>query len=207
MSIPRRMRSRYRPSKGRPSYPAGAGEAWRPALQRLHHQGVGVVRAARDGDVPGGPPACTFWRLSGALAGGGRRKRAWCPRGLADSARFWLARGGKDRHLCPAATKVLDETIMVLKSALAKARLGNEERLDAIGRLNPRALQRERQPTGPSLAESATEEMRRSADFGGRSVFGWELLAPRRATLAAGMRILVAYTSTGSVGRADRDGH
>jgi uncharacterized protein len=45
-----------------------------------------------------------------------------------------LAHGGKGWHPYPVPTKILDETIVVLKSALAGAKLGNEERLDAIRR-------------------------------------------------------------------------
>ena len=93
---------------------------------------------------------------------------------FADPARFSLAHGGKDRHPYPVPTLVLDRTISVLKSAVAKARLGNEERLDALRRLDDQTRQLERHATGPSLAAFVDEEHRRSPSFGGRSVFGWE---------------------------------
>jgi len=91
-----------------------------------------------------------------------------------DPARFSLAHGGKDRHPYPVPIKVYDQTIEVLKSAIANAKLGNEERLDAIHRLDRQTRRLERQATGPLLPEFIDEEMRRSHDYGGRSVFGWE---------------------------------
>ena len=93
---------------------------------------------------------------------------------FADPARFSLAHGGKDRHPFPVPTKVYDETIEVMRTAMTKARLGNEERLEAIRRLDAQSRQLERTATGPSLPQFLDEERRRSADYGGRSVFGWE---------------------------------
>jgi uncharacterized protein len=93
---------------------------------------------------------------------------------FADPARFSLSHGGKDRHPYPVPTKVYDKTIAVLKSAVARAKLGNEERLGAIRRLDGQARQLERDATGPTLREFIDEERRRSHDYAGRSVFGWE---------------------------------
>ena len=67
-----------------------------------------------------------------------------------DPARFSLAHGGKDRHPYPVPTRVYDRTITVMKSAVRKARLGNEEELAAIQRLDDQARQLERTVTGPS---------------------------------------------------------
>jgi len=91
-----------------------------------------------------------------------------------DPARFSLAHGGKDRHPFPVPTRVYDQTIEVLKTAVTKARLGNEERLEAIRRLDRQARTLERTASGPSVPALFAEERRRSADYGGRSVFGWE---------------------------------
>jgi len=93
---------------------------------------------------------------------------------FADPARFSLVHGGKDRHPYPVPTKVYDRTIAVLKSAIAGAKLGNDERLDAIRRLDAEARRLERHTTGPTLPVFVAEERRRSHDLGGRSVFGWE---------------------------------
>jgi hypothetical protein len=91
-----------------------------------------------------------------------------------DPARFSLAHGGKDRHPYPVATHVLDRTIAVMKSAVLKAKLGNEEELAAIQRLDEQARRLERTVTGPSLPVVIAEERARSHEYGGRSVFGWE---------------------------------
>jgi hypothetical protein len=91
-----------------------------------------------------------------------------------DPARFSLAHGGKDRHPFPVPTKVYDQTIAVLKSAVAKAKLGNDDRLAALRRLDVQARRLERSVSGPSLPEFLDEERGRSHDYGGRSVFGWE---------------------------------
>jgi hypothetical protein len=102
---------------------------------------------------------------------------------FADPARFSLAHGGKDRHPFPVPTRVLDETISVLKSAVDKAKLGQDEKLGAIRRLDDQARRLEGQVGGPSLEAYVAEESGRSHEYGGRSVFGWE--APQaRARLA-----------------------
>jgi len=93
---------------------------------------------------------------------------------FSDPARFSLAHGGKDRHPFPVPLKVYDQTIDVLKSAVRKAKLGREDELAAIRRLDAQARQAERHATGPSLDAFVAEERRRSHDYGGRSVFGWE---------------------------------
>jgi hypothetical protein len=91
-----------------------------------------------------------------------------------DPGRFSLAHGGKDRHPFPVPTKVYDETIRVLKSAVEKAKLGNTEVLAALKRLDDQARQLERTATGPSFDVHVASERERSADLGGQSVFGWE---------------------------------
>ncbi|TBC23709.1 DUF763 domain-containing protein [Rhizobium ruizarguesonis] len=93
---------------------------------------------------------------------------------FSDPARFSIAHGGKDRHPFPVPLKVYDETIAVMKSAVQKGRLGREEELQALKRLDDQSRQMERYVTGPDLKEFIAGEFRQSADFGGRSVFGWE---------------------------------
>jgi uncharacterized protein len=96
------------------------------------------------------------------------------PYRFSDPARFSFAHGGKDRHPFPVPLKVYDETIRVLKSALHQARLGHEEELGALRRLDEEARKLERFATGPSIEELTAQEMERSHSYGGRSVFGWE---------------------------------
>jgi hypothetical protein len=93
---------------------------------------------------------------------------------FSDPGRFSLAHGGKDRHPFPVPLKVYDETIGVLKSAVQKARLGREEEIGALRRLDDQSRQVERYVTGPSLKEIAAGEFDQSHLLGGRSVFGWE---------------------------------
>jgi uncharacterized protein len=93
---------------------------------------------------------------------------------FADPARFSLAHGGKDRHPYPVPMLVYDQTIAVLRAAIGRARLGQDERLDAIRRLDAEARRLERTAGGPSLAAHVAEERARSHALGGRSVFGRE---------------------------------
>jgi hypothetical protein len=93
---------------------------------------------------------------------------------FSDPARFSIAHGGKDRHPFPVPTKVFDETINVMKAAVAKAKLGRQEEMGALSRLDTQARHLERYATGPSLKEIVAGEFDRSHLFGGRSVFGWE---------------------------------
>jgi hypothetical protein len=93
---------------------------------------------------------------------------------FADPARFSLANGGKDRQPYPVTTAVYDRTIAVLRAAVGRARLGGEERLAAIRRLDEQARRLERRATGPGLEAFVAEERRRSHEYAGRSVFGRE---------------------------------
>jgi len=92
-----------------------------------------------------------------------------------DPARFSFAHGGKDRHPYPVPVKVYDETIRVLKSAVQKAKLGRDEEMSALKRLDDQARQLERTASGPSFEAFVEHERQRSSALGGRSVFGWEV--------------------------------
>src|SRR3978361_820332 len=91
-----------------------------------------------------------------------------------DPARFSLAHGGKDRHPYPVPIKVYDETIRVLKSVVQQAKLGRDEEMQALKRLDDQARQLERTATGPSFDAFVASERNRSPSLDGRSVFGWE---------------------------------
>lgn len=93
---------------------------------------------------------------------------------FSDPARFSFAHGGKDRHPFPVPLKVYDETIGVLKSAISKAKLGREEELSAIKRLDDQAKQMEATASGPPFEAIVANEFESSHAFEGRSVFGWE---------------------------------
>jgi uncharacterized protein len=93
---------------------------------------------------------------------------------FSDPARFSLAHGGKDRHPYPVPTRVYDRTIAVMKEAVAAAKLGQDEKLAAIRRLDEQARRLEANATGLSVEALIAEERGRSHALGGRSVFGWE---------------------------------
>jgi hypothetical protein len=103
-----------------------------------------------------------------------------------DPARFSLAHGGKDRHPYPVPLKVFDETIRVMKSAVVKAKLGQDEETQALKRLDSQARRLEATARGPSLESFMATERAASPGLDGRSVFGWEreiaLKAARKIT-------------------------
>jgi hypothetical protein len=105
-----------------------------------------------------------------------------------DPARFSLAHGGKDRHPFPVPTRVYDETIRVLKAAVGNAKLGREEQLAAIRRLDEQAQRLERHASGPAVDALIAEEFRQSHRYGGRSVFGWEPAPAPAARAGNGLR-------------------
>ena len=93
---------------------------------------------------------------------------------FSDPARFSLAHGGKDGHPFPVPLKVYDKTITLLKSAVQQAKLGHDEKLSAIRRLDEQARRLEHHATGPTLDAHLAEERARSHEYGGMSVFGAE---------------------------------
>src|SRR5215471_1764053 len=96
------------------------------------------------------------------------------PYRFADPARFSLAHGGKDRHPFPVPITVYDQTIRVLKGAIQNAKLGREEEMQAIKRLDAQARRLERTAAGLGFAQLVDRERQSSHANGGRSVFGWE---------------------------------
>ena len=103
---------------------------------------------------------------------------------FSDPARFSLAHGGKDRHPFPVPIKVYDETIRLLRSAVDNAKLGREDALFALQKLDAESRRLERVADGPAFDDFISDEFARSPDYGGRSVFGWE----PRATAGVGRR-------------------
>jgi uncharacterized protein len=101
------------------------------------------------------------------------------PYRFSDPARFSFAHGGKDGHPFPVPIRVYDQTIEIIKSAVLKAKLGREEELAALKRLDDQSRLLERTASGPPVEALIKEERRRSHAYGGRTVFGWE--QPHRA--------------------------
>jgi hypothetical protein len=87
-----------------------------------------------------------------------------------DPARFALAHGGKDGHPFPVPLKIYDETIAVLKRAVTSARLGRNETLEAIRRLDEQARRVDEVVAGPCLAEYIAVEREHSQAYAGRTV-------------------------------------
>jgi hypothetical protein len=95
------------------------------------------------------------------------------PSRFSDPARFSMAHGGKDGHPFPVPLKVYDQTIRVLKQAVAAASIGNDDRLAAIARLDAQARWLERvADAGPEFDALVSEQRLRSHQYGGRTVFG-----------------------------------
>ena len=97
------------------------------------------------------------------------------PSRFEDPARFSFAHGGKDGHPFPVPTKVYDETIGVLQTAIQKAKLGLNEKNDAIRRLSKIAQQAEENfMPNANFDQLIEKERKESWKYGGRTVFGKE---------------------------------
>jgi hypothetical protein len=69
--------------------------------------------------------------------------------------------------------KVYDQTLRVLKQAVASASLGRDDKLAALRRLDAQARWLERTTiSGPGFDEWTAGERARSPQYGGRTVFG-----------------------------------
>jgi len=95
------------------------------------------------------------------------------PSRFKDPARFSFAHGGKDGHPFPVPTKVYDETIGVLQTAIYKAKLGNTEKNEAIKRLTNVAQHAEKDFTPNADFDKVIEKERADSwRYGGRTVMG-----------------------------------
>ena len=89
-----------------------------------------------------------------------------------DPARFSLAHGGKDGHPFPVPLRVYDETLRVLRRAVRAARLGQDEQLAAIRRLDAQARRLEAAAAGrgPSFDAFLAAERAAGPALGGRTI-------------------------------------
>jgi hypothetical protein len=95
------------------------------------------------------------------------------PYRFADPARFSLAHGGKDGHPFPVPLRVYDRTVRVMKDAVARAKLGERDRLSALRRLDDEARRVDRAARGgPSLDAFLAAERAASHARGGMTVAG-----------------------------------
>ncbi len=90
-----------------------------------------------------------------------------------DPARFSFAHGGKDGHPFPVPTHVYDETIQVLDNAVRRAKLGVNDKNEAIKNLSKAAQRLEDSFIPNNNFEQLIERERNDSwKYGGRTVFG-----------------------------------
>jgi len=90
-----------------------------------------------------------------------------------DPARFSMAHGGKDGHPFPVPTKVYDEAIHVLRTAIDRSKLGNDDKRQAVKSLTQIAQNAEKDFIADGdLNEWIEKERRDSWKYGGKTVFG-----------------------------------
>jgi hypothetical protein len=102
------------------------------------------------------------------------------PSRFSDPARFSLAHGGKDGHPYPVPLTVYDETLRVLRRAVDRAKLGNDDKLAALRRLDEASRRLERDAAARyDFDGHVAQERAQSRSWGGRTVFDRERAAPR----------------------------
>ena len=110
-----------------------------------------------------------------------------------DPARFAFAHGGKDGHPFPVPLAVYDQTLQVLRSAVDRARLGRDDRLEALRRLDAEARRLEQVARGAPFEALVAQERAESHARGGMTVQGPArppvgAIAPRPSTPAIATR-------------------
>jgi hypothetical protein len=94
------------------------------------------------------------------------------PSRFTDPARFSSAHGGKDGHPFPVPLRVYDETIRVVREAVVRAKLGNDEKLAAIRRLDEQARRLESSASAIDWDDHVAHERATSHRLGGMTVKG-----------------------------------
>jgi uncharacterized protein len=95
------------------------------------------------------------------------------PSRFEDPARFSFAHGGKDGHPFPVPTKVFDETIHTLETAIRKAKLGDSDKNEAIRKLSITAQRIEKDFIPNDRFEDLIQKERDDSwKYGGKTVFG-----------------------------------
>jgi hypothetical protein len=95
------------------------------------------------------------------------------PSRFRDPARFSFAHGGKDGHPFPVPVKVYDEVIDTLRTAVNRAKIGVNDKNEAIKKLHQIAAGAEKDFAPNSNFEALIEKERRESwKYGGRTVFG-----------------------------------
>ncbi len=111
------------------------------------------------------------------------------PSRFSDPARFSFAHGGKDGHPFPVPTKVYDETINTLKTAVDKAKLGHTEKSHAIKALTHIAQKAEENFIPQDNFDALIEKERNDSwKYGGKTVFG-DAQPPKRKAKGVQLRM------------------
>jgi uncharacterized protein len=100
------------------------------------------------------------------------------PSRFSDPARFAFAHGSKNAKSFPVPTRIYDETIEALKSSVAKAKLGDNDKNQAIKKLTQLAQKAEQDFTPNEDKEGSFQkildhERQNSWQYGGRTVKGF----------------------------------
>jgi len=95
------------------------------------------------------------------------------PTRFEDPARFSFAHGGKDGHPFPVPVKIYDETIDTLQRAINRAKIGNNDKIDAIRKLSEISRKAEESFTPNDNFDALIQrERNESHKYGGRTIFG-----------------------------------
>jgi len=95
------------------------------------------------------------------------------PSRFKDPARFSFAHGGKDGHPFPVPTKTYDEVISTLQKAVQRAKIGQNDKVEAIKKIHEIAARAEKEfiPTD-NLKQVIQREIEDSWKYGGKTIFG-----------------------------------
>lgn len=103
------------------------------------------------------------------------------PSRFKDPARFAFAHGGKDGHPFPVPTRTYDEVIGTLQKAVARAKIGQTDKAQALKKIHEIALQAEKNFTPTDNLQALIEkEIAESWQYGGKTIFG-DAQPPRRS--------------------------
>jgi hypothetical protein len=112
------------------------------------------------------------------------------PSRFSDPARFSFAHGGKDGHPFPVPLRIYDETLRVLRRAVDQAKLGQDDKLAALRRLDDQCRALESAAAGrpqrvPSLSLPALihDQRKRAPAWNGRTCFDSAAQSPRQLRL------------------------
>lgn len=95
------------------------------------------------------------------------------PSRFSDPARFSFAHGGKDGHPFPVPTQVYDETIEIFDKAIHQAKLGDNDKSEALKNLSKISQEIEKNYTPNNFFDDWVQKERDSSYlYGGKTVMG-----------------------------------